>query len=202
LFGHEGTVKAQVELIRKLFEPRLGKPLAFDLWKQGDPPEKSAQGVPSTFGLQCVNWYGGRGGHLSFAPVLPQDGKLALDYARKIKAYYEAIGQDYYASFTIGRRHINNVSLILYSRDDPEGVARANTLYRHLLGEAAKRGFGEYRGHISYMADVASTYDFGDGALRQLNDRVKAALDPNNIIAPGRNGIGLPGSATSREVHP
>ena len=75
LYGHEGTVKAQVELIRKLFEPRLG-PLKFELWRQGDPEDLSAQGVPTTMGLQCVNWYGGRGGHLSFAPVLPQDGDI------------------------------------------------------------------------------------------------------------------------------
>ncbi|WP_374526693.1 FAD-binding oxidoreductase [Novosphingobium sp.] len=202
LFGHEGTVNAQVELIRKLFEPRLGKPLEFELWKQGDPPEKSAQGVPSTLGLQCVNWYGGRGGHLSFAPVLPQDGKLALEYARKIKAYYEQVGQDYYASFTIGRRHINNVSLILYSRDDPEGVARADKLYRHLLGEAASQGFAEYRGHISYMDAVAATFDYGGGALRRLNDTVKTALDPNNIIAPGRNGIGSRAAAPHSEAQP
>ena len=189
LYGHEGTVKAQVELIRKLFEPKLGE-LKFELWRQSDPEDLSAQGVPTTMGLQCVNWYGGRGGHLSFAPVLPQDGKLALEYARKIKAYYEEVGQDYYASFTIGRRHINNVSLILYNRDEPEAVARADKLYRHLLGEAARQGFGEYRGHISYMDEVAETFNFGGGALRRLNDTVKAALDPNNIIAPGRNGIG------------
>jgi 4-cresol dehydrogenase (hydroxylating) len=151
--------------------------------------EKSAQGVPTTMGLQCVNWYGGRGGHLSFAPVLPQDGTLAFNYAKKIKAYYEEIGQDYYASFTIGRRHINNVSLILYNRDEPEMVARADKLYRHLLAEAAARASPN-------IAAISPTWMLwrkptisGRRAAR-LNDKVKAALDPNNIIAPGRNGIG------------
>ena len=190
LYGHEGIVTAQVALIRKLFEPRLGRRLDFQFWRKGEPLEKSAQGVPTTMGLQCVNWYGGRGGHLSFAPVMPSDGKLALAYAKKIKAYYEEIGQDYYASFTIGRRHINNVSLILYNRDDPAMVARADRLYRHLLAEAASQGFAEYRGHISYMDAVADTFDFGGHALRRLNDKVKACLDPNAILAPGRNGIG------------
>ncbi|MBU0556752.1 MAG: FAD-binding oxidoreductase [Alphaproteobacteria bacterium] len=190
LFGHASTVKAQVEIIRKLFEPRIGKELNFELWEQGDPPDKSARGIPTTMGLQSVNWYGGRGGHLSFAPVMPSDGKLILDYARKIKAYYEQVGQDYYASFTIGRRHVNNVSLILYDRDDAAMVTRVDQLYRHLVTEAASQGFGEYRGHISYMDVVADTFDFNDHALRRLNDKVKACLDPNNIIAPGRNGIG------------
>ena len=93
LFGHAATVKAQVEILRALFKPRIGKPLNFELWEQGDAPDKSARGIPTTVGLQSVNWYGGRGGHLSFAPVMPSDGKLILDYARKIKAYYEQVGQ-------------------------------------------------------------------------------------------------------------
>lgn len=39
------------------------------------------------------------------------------------------------------------------------------------------------------MDDVAGTFDFNDGALGRLNERVKDALDPNGIIAPGRSGI-------------
>jgi len=36
---------------------------------------------------------------------------------------------------------------------------------------------------------VADTYDWNGGALRKLNERVKDALDPNGILAPGKNGI-------------
>jgi 4-cresol dehydrogenase (hydroxylating) len=139
-------------------------------------------------GLQCVNWYGGRGGHLSFAPVLPQDGTLAFNYAKKIKAYYEEIGQDYYASFTIGRRHINNVSLIsttaMSRRWSPAPTSSIATCL-----PKRRQGFAEYRGHISYMDAVAATYNFG-AARCAAQRQGKAALDPNNIIAPGRNGIG------------
>lgn len=189
-YGHASTVQAHVALLRSLFEPRLGRALDVTLWKQGDPPDQSARGIPSTAGLQSVNWYGGRGGHLSFAPVMPSDGAQILAYAKRIKAYYEQVGQDYYASFTIGRRHVNNVSLILYDRDDPAAIDRVDKLYRHLVTEAASQGFAEYRGHISYMDLVAKSFNYNDGALWRLNERVKAALDPNNIIAPGRNGIG------------
>ena len=58
------------------------------------------------------------------------------------------------------------------------------------MTEAAREGFAEYRGHIDYMDTIAATYDFNDHALLKLNNKVKAALDPGNIIAPGRNGIG------------
>ncbi|MPT47561.1 MAG: FAD-binding oxidoreductase [Sphingobium sp.] len=190
LHGHEGVVKANADIIRKALEPKMGKELEFQFWAKGEPMEKAAQGVPTTMGLNCVNWYGGRGGHLGFSPVLSADGKIAFDYAKKVKSLYQEVGQDYYASFTIGRRHINNVGLILYDRDDETTLNRAKKLIDMLLKEAASRGFAEYRSHISYMDAIGDTYDYGNHALRRLNNKVKAALDPNNIIAPGRNGIG------------
>ena len=40
------------------------------------------------------------------------------------------------------------------------------------------------------MGDIARTYDFNDHALLRLNAHLKGMLDPNGIIAPGKNGIG------------
>jgi FAD/FMN-containing dehydrogenase len=39
------------------------------------------------------------------------------------------------------------------------------------------------------MDQVARTYDFNGGALMRMNERVKDVLDPNGILAPGKNGI-------------
>jgi 4-cresol dehydrogenase (hydroxylating) len=39
------------------------------------------------------------------------------------------------------------------------------------------------------MDAVAETYDFNDHAMRRLNERVKNALDPKGILAPGKSGI-------------
>lgn len=189
-FGPEYVVEGNMRQLRELFEKRISRKLEFRVWHKGEPYEKSARGVPTTIGLQSVNWYGGRGGHLSFAPVMPQDGPKVLDYAKRVKAIYREMGQDYYSTFTIGRRHINNVSLILYNRDDPAGTKRADALFRRLVGVALGEGYAEYRGHIDYMDVIGGCYDFNNHAQRGLNDRVKAAIDPNNIIAPGRNGIG------------
>jgi 4-cresol dehydrogenase (hydroxylating) len=36
---------------------------------------------------------------------------------------------------------------------------------------------------------VAEQYDFGDGALLDLSGKIKAALDPKGILAPGKQGI-------------
>jgi 4-cresol dehydrogenase (hydroxylating) len=39
------------------------------------------------------------------------------------------------------------------------------------------------------MDDVALTFDYNNHALLRLNETVKDALDPNGILAPGKQGI-------------
>ena len=140
--------------------------------------------------LQIVNWHGGRGGHVGFSPVMPPDGALALAQARRMKARFEEAGLDYYTSFTMGRRHISNVNLLIYNRDDADMVARSKALFRTLIADAASAGYAEYRTHTEFMGDIAQTFDFNGHALARLNAQVKRLLDPNGVIAPGKNGIG------------
>ena len=39
------------------------------------------------------------------------------------------------------------------------------------------------------MDAVAATFDFNDHALLRLTQKVKDALDPAGIIAPGKQGV-------------
>lgn len=189
LFGHEGVVKAKADIIRKALEPHLKAPIEFTEWKQGEPLENSAARKPSALALQIVNWHGGRGGHMGFSPVMPPNGTLAYKQFRAMKGRFDEHGLDYYTSFTMGHRHINNVNLLLYDRDNGEMTGRAKKLFNALIEDAKAQGYGEYRTHLDYMDPVSKSFDFGGGALLRMNERVKDALDPNGVIAPGKNGI-------------
>lgn len=189
LFGYADVIKIHADLIRRAIEPHLKTALKFDTWHRGEPIERSGAGVPNLLSLQIVNWRGGRGGHVGFSPVMPPDGKLALAQFRKMKARFDEFGFDYYSSFTIGHRHINNINLIIYDRDDKAMTDAARKLFNTIIADAAKEGYAEYRTHLAFMQPVAETFDFNDHALTRLNEKVKDALDPNGILAPGKNGI-------------
>jgi 4-cresol dehydrogenase (hydroxylating) flavoprotein subunit len=189
LFGYQEAIKAHADLVRRALEPHLKEALHFETWHRGDSIRRSGAGVPDLLSLQIANWRGGRGGHLDFSPVLPPDGKLAREQVHRVQKRFDEFGFDYYASFTIGQRHINNVNVIVYDRDDGAMTDAAQNLFRTIVADAAREGYGEYRTHLSFMQLVADTFDFNDHALLRLNEKVKDALDPNGVLAPGKNGI-------------
>jgi 4-cresol dehydrogenase (hydroxylating) len=151
-----------------------------------------------TFPMQNVNWYGGRGGHIGFSPILPQDGSVALAQFQRTYARYKEYGMDYQGSFAFGERHLVNVNAMIFDKDNAEKMGMIDRFFRALVADAKQQGFGEYRTHLDYMDLVADSYDWNGGALRKLNEKVKDALDPNGILAPGKSGIWPKGLAGER----
>jgi 4-cresol dehydrogenase (hydroxylating) len=192
LYGREAITKAAYPVLEQAMNALKPLHLKPTTWRRGDPipPTQGGwYGVPMTFPLQNANWYGGRGGHIGFSPVLPQSGKLAMEQFHRAYARYKEFGMDYQASFAFGERHLINVNAVLLNKDDEAFMKRVDPFLRTLIADARAHGYGEYRTHLDYMDTVAATYDFNDHALRRLNERVKNALDPAGILAPGKSGI-------------
>ena len=197
VYGREAVNKASLAIIEEAMRSLQPQSMKRTAWRRGEPIEPSGwMGVPLTFPMQNANWHGGRGGHIGFSPVLPQSGKLALEQFQRTYRRYREFDMDYQASFAFGERHLINVNAVLFNQDDAAMMQRVDPFLRALIKDAHVHGYGEYRTHLDYMDTVAETYDFNDHALWRLNERVKNALDPAGIIAPGKSGIW--GSANSR----
>lgn len=188
LYGYPEVIEAQAKKITELLQESI-EPPAFNRWKKGDPMAFSGAGIPSARDLQMVNWRGGRGGHLGFSPLLPADGRLAYEQYQRARDSFHEVGLDYYGAFAIRDRSIININEILYNRDDRDMCEGVQQLFPRLIKEAAAHGYSEYRTHIDYMDAVVDTLDHNQHAMARLNHAVKDVLDPQGILAPGKQGI-------------
>ncbi|MDX9873794.1 MAG: FAD-binding oxidoreductase [Spongiibacteraceae bacterium] len=189
LFGHPAMLRQQAELIKAAFAPHSKQEFVETWWHQGEPVPKFAVHVPTVFFLNVTNWHGGRGGHTDFSPIMPLDGKQIYEQYLRTRQRYDEFGIDFYSGFTLAERYATNVNMVIYDRDNKDMTDRARKLFRALIDDSHRAGYGAYRTHIDYMDAIAQTYDFNNHALLRLNERVKDLLDPNGILSPGKSGI-------------
>ena len=155
--------------------------------------EKIIGGVPNMDILNVVGWYGGseNGGHLGFSPVvaLTGDDVVAANSFLRDLVEREA-GLDYQvAMFNVSARSIVFVVMMLFDASDEAQNKRAHETCKLMVREAGKRGMGEYRAHLDFMDLASDQYAFGDHAYRRFVEKIKDAVDPRGILAPGRHGI-------------
>jgi 4-cresol dehydrogenase (hydroxylating) flavoprotein subunit len=190
LYGEPAVIQAQARVVEAAFARHTTQTFQEHLWRCGEPrPAVPAYGVPISFPLRIANWLSAEGGHLGFSPILPPDRDMVLEQHRHARRLFREHGFDYYGGFTVGERHVNAVNMLAYDRSDARMRGQAHVLFEALMRDARERHLGEYRSHLSYMDAVADTYDWGGHALRRLNEVAKDALDPNGILAPGKQGI-------------
>lgn len=191
LYGEEAVIRAKADVVKAAMGRHLAAAPTEHWWRQGDPVHgmETTMGVPSAAPLQMSDWVGGRGAHMGFSPVVPATSEHVmgqLQRSRKIIADHDV---DFYASFTLGGRFATNINMLLFDRDQPAQIANMKKLFSALIGQTAAAGYGEYRTHLGWMDAVMDTYDFNDHAHRRMTERIKDALDPNGILAPGKQGV-------------
>lgn len=191
LYGDEKSVENNWNIIKAVFANN--KKVKFFTEKElGDDPifsyrSKLMKGEPNLQEFSLYNWKGG-GGSMWFAPVAPALGKHTLNQKKLATTILNKYGFDYVGEFIVGWRDMHHIVDVLYDRTDPEEMARAKKCYSELLSEFSKAGYGVYRTNSGAMDEVSETYG---PVIHDVFMKIKKALDPNNILAPGKSGIDL-----------
>lgn len=191
LYGTPAVMDAQWAVLRDAFTAIPGARWYFA--DEHDHPvlatrAKVMAGQPNLETASIFQWLD-NGGHIDFAPVAPATGADALRQYAMVRDRAAEYGKDYMGTFIVGRRDMHHVCLMLFDTDDPDDRRRTHDLCETLIREAAAVGDGVYRAHPSLMDQVAATFSFNDNALLRLSEKIKDALDPAGIIAPGKQGI-------------
>jgi 4-cresol dehydrogenase (hydroxylating) flavoprotein subunit len=159
-------------------------------WQRGEPQQAWMRQDVGLAPLAIVDWPGGRGGHTDLGPIVAPVGERVEEVYSAIERRFLEFGIDpWIGMFGVNNRALIMVADLTYNRDDPDMVARCRTLFRTLCDDLTGLGVALYRSHITFMDDVVKMHTWGDHALPRLNDRLKAMLDPNGILAPGKQGI-------------
>jgi 4-cresol dehydrogenase (hydroxylating) len=184
------AIEPQIQRVRDMFmQSGKARYIAHDE-AAAIPPLQVAinafSGIPSLGELGLLQWRPG-GGNTWFLPGTPMDGRVANDFQRLCRKTYEEFGLDYMVMNVCGARFARGLHVLAFNREDADERARADACYRKMSNEVGARGVFVGRAPVDY-------HDFHMSqampAFRDACTGIKAALDPNGIIAPGRYGIG------------
>lgn len=170
-------VKGMADTLSGALEIMHGTPnevaLALAYWRSGTLPEPGQPKNPARDGCGLI-W---------FAPLVPIRGDDVRRYTEMIERICPQYGVNPLITLTtVNDRCFDSTVPLLFDRRDPDATARARECYRALLDAGQREGFLPYRLNV----DAMDTLNNGRSALPGLASQLKAAVDPNFILAPGR----------------
>ncbi len=126
-------------------------------------------------------------GLIWFAPILPMTGAALAPYLEDCRRRFAAHGFDFYVALLLmNPRAVIPLMAILYDRAAAGQAERARALHDELVAAMQAAGYQPYRAGLLTWPRLWANAP----ALAALNARLKAAVDPAGVLAPGRYGIG------------
>jgi 4-cresol dehydrogenase (hydroxylating) len=151
---------------------------------------KASLGIP-TLSIYAAGGATGPAGLARIAPVIPATGPEIMRADQVFTQAYKELGL---GPFDIGGGwswYDRNLIFLMRMRtgNDPKENRVTREKWKRLIEISTANGWGSYRTAPVFMDEVMAAYSFNNHALLRFLERVKDALDPNGILAPGKSGI-------------
>lgn len=122
-------------------------------------------------------------GLIWYAPLVPMRACGARAYADMVRAVTRKHGIEPLLTFTsLSDKLFDSTVPLLFDRADPAQVAAAQACYRELVATGHASGWFPYRLAVDALPDLAARLDDS----RRFHERLRRALDPDDLLAPGR----------------
>lgn len=170
------TARSHVAALRKTMQILKGEPdnvaLPLAYWRAGKTPREGAAD-PARDGVG-LSWY---------APLIPLKPDRVRAFVELTKRICRDHGMDTLITLTsMSPRCFDATVPLLFDRHSSSACERASACYRALFEAGRAEGFLPYRLSVQAMDEVTSTPD----TCWKLAAVLKNAVDPHNIMAPGR----------------
>ncbi|APW39502.1 FAD-linked oxidase [Rhodoferax koreense] len=169
LAGMTATLEKSLELVAG--QPNeTALPLAY--WRNKSP-QKQALKNPASDGCGLI-WY---------APLVPMRPAGIRAYVDMVKRVAPKHAIEPLITFTtLNDRLFDSTVPIIFERDQPTAVASAQACYSELLHSGREQGWFPYRVGVGTMDSLAKMQPLSSA----FHKRLKAGLDPESLVAPGR----------------
>jgi 4-cresol dehydrogenase (hydroxylating) len=145
-------------------------------------------GTPTEDELGLLKWRPGAG-TIWFLPTTPMVGSIANEHQRLSRNIFGRYGFEYIAEYVCGPRMSRALHPIIFNRQDSDERRRAGECYRALLQAYSEAGYPISRAPTEAQEEAMARLQ----VTPDVCGAIKRALDPNNVIAPGKYGIVSPG---------
>jgi 4-cresol dehydrogenase (hydroxylating) len=178
------------------FEERSGDPTSGDeLFSEDEPALNFLQGIPHEASLRSCYWRKlsripahpdpdrDACGVIWACPAVPLAGRDVVAATRIVEEVMPAAGfEPLIAMVSQTERSLYLYPLVIYDRDSDGADAAAMACHDELVARLSAAGYPPYRLGIQSMGQVPAPRDDYGAVLARL----KRALDPADVIAPGR----------------
>lgn len=127
------------------------------------------------------------------APVAPATGQEVRALLELTRPIFARFGFEHYVAMILQNPRTMIVLMsIFFDKSQAEEVEQAQALYEALCAATGEAGYPQYRTGVAYMDRILARAP----VFRDFADTLKAAADPNLILAPGRYGLGQSGPSS------
>ncbi|MFL5347330.1 MAG: FAD-binding oxidoreductase [Hyalangium sp.] len=141
-------------------------------------------GQPTRDELGLLQWRPGSGATW-FLPATPMVGKAANEQQALSRRILAEHGFEFVTEYVCGPRMARALHILLFNRQDTEERLRAGRCFRALLQAYAEAGYPIARAPLDMQQEAMDQLQ----GVPEVLSRLKRALDPAGILAPGKYGI-------------